>query len=92
VHAKQNIDLLSLLKEKTKGNLTEDEGKLIDNLLHLLGLIFHGRLLLKNSIIILKKIGSNSPLHATLITIRFVMLILLKYHLKSSATLWHHDD
>lgn len=32
--AKQNIDLLSLLKEKTKGNLTQEEDKLINNLLH----------------------------------------------------------
>ncbi|HBQ21709.1 MAG: hypothetical protein A2Z91_03045 [Deltaproteobacteria bacterium GWA2_38_16] len=32
--AKQNIDLLSLLQEKTKGNLTTDEEKLIHNLLH----------------------------------------------------------
>ena len=34
--AKQNIDLIHLLKEKTKGNLTNDEEKLIDNLLHTL--------------------------------------------------------
>lgn len=34
IEAKQNIDLLSLLKEKTKGNLTSDEDKLINNLLH----------------------------------------------------------
>ncbi len=32
--AKQNIDLLAILKEKTKGNLTPDEEKLMDNLLH----------------------------------------------------------
>lgn len=31
--ARQNIDLLELLKEKTKGNLTPDEGKLLDHLL-----------------------------------------------------------
>ncbi len=31
--AKFNIDLLSLLKEKTKNNLTEDEQKLINQLL-----------------------------------------------------------
>ncbi len=36
--AKQNIDLLSLLKEKTKGNLTSDEEKLMNNLLHSLRL------------------------------------------------------
>ncbi len=27
--AKQNIDIISLLQEKTKGNLTEDEEKLL---------------------------------------------------------------
>jgi len=32
--ARQNIEILDLLKEKTKGNLTEDEQKLMDNLLH----------------------------------------------------------
>ena len=31
--ARQNIDILSLLEEKTKGNLTEDESKLLENLL-----------------------------------------------------------
>lgn len=31
--AKFNIDLLSLLKEKTKNNLTDDEQKLINQLL-----------------------------------------------------------
>lgn len=31
--AKQNIDLLGLLKEKTKGNLTPDEDKLMESLL-----------------------------------------------------------
>jgi hypothetical protein len=31
--AKQNIDILSLLQEKTKGNLTDDEQKLLENLL-----------------------------------------------------------
>lgn len=31
--AKQTIDLLGMLKEKTRGNLTEDEEKLIDHLL-----------------------------------------------------------
>lgn len=33
-HAKQNIDILSVLKEKTVGNLTKDEESLINNLLH----------------------------------------------------------
>ena len=32
--AKQTIDLIELLKEKTKGNLTEEESKLIDDVLH----------------------------------------------------------
>lgn len=31
--AKQNIDLLEIIKEKTKGNLTADEEKLMDQLL-----------------------------------------------------------
>jgi len=31
--AKQNIDLLELMKEKTAGNLTKDEDQLLDNLL-----------------------------------------------------------
>ncbi len=31
--AKQNIDLLSLIKDKTKGNLSKDEQKLLDNFL-----------------------------------------------------------
>lgn len=32
--AKQNIDLLSMIQEKTKGNLSSDEDKLMQNLLH----------------------------------------------------------
>ena len=32
--AKQTIDILGVLKEKTQGNLTNDEAQLIDNLLH----------------------------------------------------------
>ena len=32
--AKQTIDLLGLLKEKTKGNLEEDEGKLLEGVLY----------------------------------------------------------
>lgn len=32
--AKQNIDLLAILQDKTKGNLTPDEEKLMNNLLH----------------------------------------------------------
>ena len=31
--AKQNIDLLGMLREKTRGNLTPDEEKLLDHLL-----------------------------------------------------------
>ena len=31
--AKQNIDLLGLLQSKTKGNLTEDEDKLLESIL-----------------------------------------------------------
>lgn len=32
--AKQSIDILGILKEKTEGNLAKDEEQLIDNLLH----------------------------------------------------------
>jgi len=32
--AKQTIDILGILKEKTQGNLSDDEEQLIDNLLH----------------------------------------------------------
>ncbi len=32
--AKQNIDLLALIRGKTKGNLTKDEEKLLDNFLY----------------------------------------------------------
>ena len=32
--AKQTIDILGILKEKTEGNLTKDEEQLLDNLLH----------------------------------------------------------
>ena len=34
VAAHQMIELISLLQEKTKGNLTPDEAKLVDDLLH----------------------------------------------------------
>jgi uncharacterized protein DUF1844 len=34
VAAHQMIDLISLLQEKTKGNLTADEAKLVDDLLY----------------------------------------------------------
>lgn len=39
-HAKQIIDLIALLKEKTKGNLTSDEAKFLDGLLYDLQLRF----------------------------------------------------
>ncbi|MFB3885064.1 MAG: DUF1844 domain-containing protein [Thermodesulfobacteriota bacterium] len=32
--AKQTVDLIGMLKEKTKGNLTSDEEKLLDSLLY----------------------------------------------------------
>ena len=32
--ARQTIELITLLKEKTRGNLTDEEGKLMDNVLH----------------------------------------------------------
>ena len=32
--AKQTIDLIGMLKEKTKGNLTSEEEKLVDNILY----------------------------------------------------------
>jgi hypothetical protein len=38
--AKQNIDIISLLKDKTKGNLTEEEETLLDNILYELRMIF----------------------------------------------------
>jgi hypothetical protein len=34
VAAHQMIDLISLLQDKTKGNLTDDEAKLVDDLLY----------------------------------------------------------
>ena len=38
--AKRMIDLLSMLQEKTKGNLDDDEAKLIEEVLHTLRLSF----------------------------------------------------
>lgn len=38
--ARQNIDMLVMLREKTKGNLTPEEGVLLDRLLHDLRLAF----------------------------------------------------
>ena len=32
--AKQSVDIISMLKEKTKGNLTEEEEKLLEHLLY----------------------------------------------------------
>lgn len=32
--ARQTIELITLLKEKTKGNLSDEESKLMDNVLH----------------------------------------------------------
>lgn len=37
---KQTIDILSMLKEKTSGNLTDDERKLLENILYELRLIY----------------------------------------------------
>ncbi len=34
VMAKHTIDIISMLKEKTKGNLADDEARLIENVLH----------------------------------------------------------
>ena len=38
--AQQMIDLIALLQDKTKGNLTTDEGKLVDDLLYELRMRF----------------------------------------------------
>ncbi len=38
--AKYNIDMLAIIDEKTKGNLTEDEAKLLESTLHQLRMIF----------------------------------------------------
>lgn len=38
--AKHTIDILEILKEKTKGNLTEEEQKLLDDILFRLKLIY----------------------------------------------------
>jgi hypothetical protein len=40
VVAKQNIDIISLLKEKTRGNLTRDEETLLENILYELRMAF----------------------------------------------------
>jgi hypothetical protein len=38
--AKQTIEIISLLKTKTKGNLTTDEERLIEEVLHQLRMVF----------------------------------------------------
>lgn len=38
--AKQTIDILGILEEKTKGNLTDDEAHLLKNILHDLRLMY----------------------------------------------------
>ena len=38
--AKQTIDILGMLEEKTKGNLTEDEEKMLKNILYDLRMIY----------------------------------------------------
>lgn len=40
VIAKQTIDILGMLQEKTKGNLTDDEENLLKNILHDLRLMY----------------------------------------------------
>ena len=38
--AKETIDLIAMLKEKTKGNLADDEGRLLDHLLYDLRMMY----------------------------------------------------
>ncbi len=38
--AKQTIDILSMMEEKTKGNLTEDEKRLVTHLIYELRLLY----------------------------------------------------
>ncbi|OGQ46490.1 MAG: hypothetical protein A3H42_06525 [Deltaproteobacteria bacterium RIFCSPLOWO2_02_FULL_46_8] len=38
--AQQTIDIISLLSEKTKGNLTEEEGKILEQVLYSLRMQF----------------------------------------------------
>ena len=38
--AKQTIDILGVLQEKTKGNLADDEGRLLEHVLYDLRMIF----------------------------------------------------
>ena len=39
-HAKHFIDLISVIEEKTKGNLSEEEAALLENLLHQLRMLY----------------------------------------------------
>jgi hypothetical protein len=38
--AQQSIDLLAMLQEKTRGNLTEDEARFLDNMLYDLRMLY----------------------------------------------------
>jgi hypothetical protein len=38
--AKQTIDLIGMLQDKTRGNLTQEEGKLIEDILYNLRIIY----------------------------------------------------
>jgi hypothetical protein len=38
--AKQTIDMLAMLEEKTKGNLTDDEEKILTNILYELRMLY----------------------------------------------------
>jgi hypothetical protein len=38
--AKQTIDILGMLEKKTRGNLTDDEAKLLQNILHEIRLMY----------------------------------------------------
>lgn len=38
--AKYNIDMLTIIQEKTKGNITEEEAKLLEGTLHQLRMVF----------------------------------------------------
>jgi hypothetical protein len=38
--AQQSIDLLAMLQEKTRGNLTDDEARFLDNMLYDLRLLY----------------------------------------------------
>jgi len=38
--AKQTIDIIGMLEKKTRGNLTNDEARLLENILHELRLMY----------------------------------------------------